>query len=204
MNCSLPVHFTGVYHNAVLLAHKFLAEVMQEGCHAVDATAGNGNDTLFLANCVGQKGKVYSFDIQRAAIARTAALLKENGLLERVQLIQDSHEHMEKYIEKAPRAIIFNLGYLPGGDHTMTTKPETTSKAVEEALTNLEPGGRISIVTYTGHTGAAEESRVLEEMAAGLNPKNYGVLKLSFINLSAQAPYLVLVERKVTNENLAP
>lgn len=203
MKCNLPVHFTGVPGNAVLLAQKFLAEVLQEGCCAVDATAGNGNDTLFLANGVGRTGKVYSFDIQPSALEQTAALLKENGLLERVQLIRAGHENMEKYIKEVLRAVIFNLGYLPGGDHATTTRPETTIKAVEAALRKLEPGGRISIVTYTGHTGAVEESRALEELAAGLDPKVYGVLKLSFINRSALAPYLVLVERKVTYENLA-
>ncbi|WP_034629071.1 tRNA (mnm(5)s(2)U34)-methyltransferase [Desulfotruncus alcoholivorax] len=204
MKRSLPVHFTGVHGNAVLLAQKFLAEVLQEGSCAVDATAGNGNDTLFLARCVGPKGKVYSFDIQRRALEQTAALLKENGLLGRVQLIQAGHEHMEKYIKEALRAVIFNLGYLPGGDHAVTTRPETTINAVNAALKNLEPGGRISVVIYTGHTGAAEESRAVEDLAAMLDPEIYGVLKLSFLNRSALAPYLVLVERRVTDENLAP
>jgi len=197
MKCKLPVHFTGVHGNAVLLAQKFLAEVLDEGCFAVDATAGNGYDTLFLATSVGSSGKVYSFDIQRSALAQTAALLKENGLLDRVQLIHDGHENMAIYIKEAFRAVIFNLGYLPGGNHALITTAETTIKAVKAALEGLEPGGRISIVIYTGHTGASKESCALEDLAAGLDPEIYGVLKLSFMNRSALAPYLVLVERKV-------
>ncbi|MBF7082082.1 class I SAM-dependent methyltransferase [Desulfallas sp. Bu1-1] len=191
----LPVQFAGVRGNAVLLAQKFLGEILREGSVAVDATAGNGKDTLFLAGAVGNSGKVYAFDIQREALESTAILLKESGLDQRVELIHAGHEHMERYINRPVDGFIFNLGYLPGGDHGITTRPETTLQAVNAAFNLLKPGGRISMVVYTGHRGAGEESRAVEQMAAGLNPKLFGALKVSFLNRPASAPYLVLIER---------
>lgn len=191
----LPVQFAGVRGNAVLLAQKFLGEILREGSVVVDATAGNGRDTLFLAGAVGDSGKVYAFDVQRAALENTSLLLKQYGLDQRVELIHAGHEHMEQYIDRPVDGFIFNLGYLPGGDHDITTGPDTSVRAVNAALHLLKPGGRISMVIYTGHRGALEESGAVEQVAAGLNPRLFGVLKVKFLNRPASAPYLVLVER---------
>jgi len=194
---NMPMRFAGVRGNAVLLAHKFLGEVIREGCIAVDATAGNGNDTLFLAQAVGESGKVIAFDLQRAALDKTRGILREHGLEHRVVLIESGHEYMENYIAEPVDLIIFNLGYLPGGTHNNITRPETTGKALNSALALLKPGGRISIVVYTGHQGALEESRVVEDIAASLDPGAFGALKVSFANRSAAAPFLVLIERVI-------
>ncbi|WP_347487559.1 class I SAM-dependent methyltransferase [Desulfoscipio sp. XC116] len=190
-----PVNFAGVRGNAVLLAQQFVGEVLHKGCVAVDATAGNGYDTLFLANIVGESGRVYAFDIQQAALDITARRLKQFGLENNVKLIHDGHENMNLHIDSPVDACTFNLGYLPGGDHNSITGPSTTVKALQIALDLLKPGGRISLVVYTGHPGAGEESRAVEEMAAQLNPSLFGVLKVTFINRSLSAPFLIFIER---------
>lgn len=109
------------------IAQKQVAEVLREGDRAVDATAGNGWDTLFLARLVGPDGRVYAFDIQQAALDETAALLRKNKLLERVDLIHAGHEAMASYVKEPVAAVMFNLGYLPGGDHSIVTRPDRKS-----------------------------------------------------------------------------
>ncbi len=199
------VNFANVRGNAVLLGQQFVGEVLHKGCVAVDATAGNGYDTLFLANLVGESGRVYAFDIQQAALDVTARRLTQFGLENNVQMIHDGHEKMDLYIDFPVDVFMFNLGYLPGGDHDKITRLHTTTRAMKIALNLLKPGGRISLVVYTGHSGAVEESRAVEEMAAKLNPRLFGVLKVAFINRSVSAPFLIFIERvKKEIENLAP
>jgi len=199
-----PVNFANVRGNAVLLAQQFVGEVLHKGSVAVDATAGNGYDTLFLANLVGENGQVYAFDVQQAALDVTARQLTQFGLERNVQLIHDGHEKMNLYIKFPVDAFMFNLGYLPGGDYNKITRSVTTIKALQIALDLLKPGGRISLVVHTRHCGAGEESRAVEDMAAGLNPSQFGVLKVVFVNRSVSAPFLIFIERvKKDIENLA-
>ena len=199
------VSFANVRGNAVLLGQQFVGEVLHKGCVAVDATAGNGYDSLFLASLVGENGIVYAFDIQQAALDVTARRLTEFGLEKNVRLIYDGHEKMDLYINTSIDACIFNLGYLPGGRHNKITRSQTTTKALQMALQLLKPGGRISLAVYTGHSGAGEESRAVEGMAAKLDPLVFGVLKVAFINKSAAAPFLIFIERvKREDEDLAP
>lgn len=195
MHEGFSVHFAGVRGNAVLLAQHFIAEVLRKGSVAVDGTAGNGYDTLFLANIVGDSGKVYAFDIQPEALNTTASRLNQFGLDKNVNLINDGHQNMDHYLTSPVDCFIFNLGYLPGGDHSKMTRSETTLEALNIAVNLLKPGGRISIVVYTSHHGAGKESQCVEEMAAQLDPKVFGVLKVTFANRSTSAPFLIFIER---------
>ncbi|HBX24384.1 MAG TPA: methyltransferase domain-containing protein [Desulfotomaculum sp.] len=199
-----PTRFAGVKGNAVLLAQNFVAAVLHDGCLAVDATAGNGNDTLFLAGRVGTGGKVYAFDIQSAALDVTGTRLKEAGLQDRVVLIRAGHEAMALHLTEPVDAFLFNLGYLPGGDHALFTRPDTTVTALNTAVELLKPGGRIAVVVYTGHSGALDESRAVQNMTSSLNPQVFGVLKVQFANRAEHAPYLILIERAIAkDEDLA-
>ncbi len=200
----LPARFAGVKGNAVLLAQNFVAPALNDGCLAVDATAGNGGDTLFLAGRVGAGGKVYSFDIQPDALDLTARRLKEAGLRDRVVLIPAGHESMDLHLTDPVDVFIFNLGYLPGGDHAVRTRPETTVTALNTAVKLLKPGGRIAVVVYTGHFGAAGESTAVLDTAGSLDPRVFGVLQMRFANRPGHAPYLILIERAIAkDENLA-
>src|SRR5690554_1830257 len=119
-----------IIRNSLEQSHDIIRSVVREGDIVVDATAGNGYDTVFLANLVGKEGKVFSFDIQEEAIIRTKQNLEKNKLCDRVVLINDSHASLDKYIDTTIKAAMFNLGYLPGGDHTISTKPDSTIAAL--------------------------------------------------------------------------
>ncbi|MDK2889326.1 MAG: hypothetical protein PWP72_2204 [Thermoanaerobacter sp.] len=181
--------------SAVHLAQLLVSGAVRDGGTAVDATAGNGKDTLFLARLVGPDGQVYAFDIQEKALETTRALLEEAGLAERVTLINAGHEEMERLVPGPVDAVIFNLGYLPGGDHALITHAGTTVRALRSALNLLRPGGRTGLVVYTGHPGGREECDRVEELASSLDGKLYRVIKISFINRAAHAPVVIVIEK---------
>ena len=202
-NCS-PLRFSGFKGNAVLLAQKFVGEILHDGCVAVDATMGNGHDTVFMAQKVGPAGKVYAFDIQQPALEATARRLEQSGLAKRAALFLEDHASMRHHLKEPVDCFIFNLGYLPGGNQGITTQTSTTLAALNTALALLKPGGRISLVVYTGHPGAKEESSAVEETVRRLDPRVYGVLQVMFANRPHWAPFLILIEKVVPdNENPA-
>ena len=180
---------------ATALAHLFLREVVRPGDRVVDATCGNGHDTLFLAQLVGPEGKVWGFDIQEQAMAATAALLEGAGCRERVELHHAGHEQLTTSVTSPVDAVVFNLGYLPGGDKGCITSPHNTVVALTQAVELLAPGGRICISLYTGHPGGMEESDAVEAWGAGLLPREFHVWCSRQMNRSAGAPYLIMVEK---------
>ena len=159
---------------ATQLAHEAVAEVLRAGERAVDATAGNGHDTLFLAQLVGEGGRVLAFDVQRAAIESAKARIGSAGLVDRVEFFQESHAGISRRVEPGVGAVMFNLGYLPGGDHGVITEAGETLKALDGASGVLRPGGVLTVVCYPGHEGGGEESRAVvawaEIIGAGVMP----------------------------------
>lgn len=149
------------------IAHELVAAHVLPGDKVIDATTGNGHDTLFLAELVGETGHVYAFDIQQQAIRKTASRLEENSLRDRVTLIPGSHADMIGLLPEKDAgriaAILFNLGYLPGGEKHVTTCAGTTLQALEESLALLKPGGIISLLVYVGHPGGKEEDEAIRE-----------------------------------------
>ena len=143
------------------LAHRHVGAVLKAGEIAIDATAGNGHDTCFLAEMVGETGTVYAFDIQDMAIESTRRRLVETGR-KNVVLIQQSHSTMLDHIPESAQgqigAVMFNLGYLPSADHAVTTQPESTCAALDVTVQLLRPGGILTVLAYRGHTGGIEES----------------------------------------------
>lgn len=148
-------------------AHELIQQVLKTGDIAVDATIGNGHDTLFLAQAVGDKGKVYGFDIQHEALDLTFQRLQEHHAENQTSLFHAGHEVipvlLPENIKGKVKAVMFNLGYLPGGEKTRTTQISTTLSALEAALPLLTTGGRITILAYTGHPGGTEETNVVKE-----------------------------------------
>lgn len=158
------------------LVHELLATTLQPGDLAVDATAGNGHDTLYLAQRVSPGGRVYAFDVQHRALDATAGKLYAAGLRDSVSLCRTGHQNLLQRVPGDWRgrvaAITFNLGYLPGGDKEITTGAASTREALEQALQLLKSGGVLSVLAYRGHPGGAQEAdtvqRWLEEHAAQL------------------------------------
>ncbi len=175
------------------MAHLFAAQVIEEGDTAVDATAGNGKDTLFLARLVGPRGRVYAFDIQKDSLTRTAALLEQAQVRGRVSLLQTGHEQISEYIHEPVSVTIFNLGYLPGGDRSIVTTTQTTLFAVQAALGLLRRGGLVAVVVYPGHPEGKEEQEALLCCCRGLNSREYRVVFVSILNQDHEPPALILI-----------
>ncbi|WP_096436276.1 tRNA (mnm(5)s(2)U34)-methyltransferase [Alteribacter populi] len=188
--------------DGVLPFTRFLLEkAVSDGGVAIDATSGNGHDTLFLAKLVGPAGKVYSIDIQKAAILATKdrllAATKQN-LAGRVQLIQDSHEQVLSYLEggQTVNGAVFNLGYLPGSDKTITTTPQSTITAVKNIFSVLEPEGIIVLVVYHGHDEGKVERDALLEFVRKLPQEEAHVLEYRFTNQRNSPPFVIAVEKR--------
>ena len=181
--------------NSLMQSHQYIERFVEDGDIVIDATAGNGNDIVFLAKLVGQTGQVFSFDVQKIALDRTREKLINLGLADRVELINDGHENIDKYIKNNVKAVMFNLGYLPSGDHKMGTKAETTISAIEKSLNSLVKKGIISIVVYHGGDSGFEEKIQVLEYLEKLDPKKYSVMKTEFINQPNCPPILVCIEK---------
>ena len=170
-----------------------LGKVVTKGDLVVDATCGNGNDTIFLSRLVGDEGHVFAFDIQKEAVDATNNKLKE-AKIQNVSLILDGHEQVLNYISREISGAIFNLGYLPGSDKTITTKGETTWKAIVDILSLLKVNGLIVLVIYHGHEAGKVERNYLEELIKTLDPATTTTLKYEFLN-KEHAPYILAIER---------
>lgn len=181
-------------------ARSLMQRVIRPGSIAIDGTVGNGHDTLFLAELVGENGHVFGFDIQEQAILHTKKLLVENKVEERAILFQKGHETIEDSLPAEFHGKIngamFNLGYLPGGDKTVVTKPETTIAAINQLINMMAKGGILALVIYPGHEeGAIERDQVLE-FAKGLDQTVVHVLQYGFINQKNNPPFLLAFEKR--------
>lgn len=174
----------------------FILSHLARGCTAVDFTMGNGNDTLFLCRAVGPSGRVYAFDIQEKALKSTQRLLAEGGAPRNYTLIKDSHHKVRDYLKEGSfRVGMFNLGYLPGADKSITTLHDTTLTAVREASLLLDPSGCITVAVYPGHDEGAVEGAMLEKMLSEYDRRTFCVSKTVIIN-SPYSPYILLIEKK--------
>ncbi|MBC9784887.1 hypothetical protein H1S01_10235 [Heliobacterium chlorum] len=222
--------------SAVTWSRRFLTEIVQPGDFVIDGTAGNGQDTLFLAEQVLPGGKVWAFDIQQKAIDATAARLKQSGyeaalwltssesddaelhpLNQLAQAMEPTAEHgglsssdiclfrcdhsrlaaLLKAKEHPPlKGAIFNLGYLPGGDHAVVTQAETTVAALEALAEELAFGGRIVVVVYVGHEGAEGEAAAVGSWWRNLSPKAWDTVSIQYPNRTGRPPYVLVAEKK--------
>ena len=184
------------FRSARFWAAELIEPSLYPGAVAIDATMGNGHDTRRLCELVGEEGRVYAFDIQPEAVARTRALLEEAGLAARATLFCVGHERMAEFVREQADVIVFNLGWLPGAAHGVTTMTDTTLRAVDAALTLLKPESLLTICVYPGHAEGDRELHALLEWAAGLDEKRYDALHKRYLNQSNCPPQLIAVKRK--------
>jgi len=181
-------------------AHNKLSGYIKDGDVVVDATMGNGFDTLFLAQVVGKHGKVYAFDVQAKAIDSTKARINEAGVSERVRLIHASHadlaDHLQSDNIESIRCAMFNLGYLPGTDKANKTKPQSTIQALNATLGLLGDSGVISVLAYTGHQGGKEEAEKVKDWAASLSRSQFYVAVEIPASLNTSPPEWIFIERR--------
>jgi len=175
----------------------FLEKQAAPGDLCIDATMGNGNDTLLLCRLTGPSGHCLSFDIQAEALTRTKRLLDAEGIPEAsYTLLQTSHENMNAYAQPGSvSCIVFNLGYLPSGDHALATKPASTLAAIEQGLSLLKKGGLMTVCIYSGgDTGFRERDAVLDFLKR-LNPREFLVIVSQYYNRPKNPPVPVVVVR---------
>lgn len=172
------------------IAHLFLKEHLLPGDLAVDATCGNGHDTLFLAQIVSEQGIVHAYDIQEEAINNTKALTKD---YHNIVFHQTSHEFIDL---EGIKAVIFNLGYLPSGNKQITTMFDSTKKAILNLLRKYEtnPQMLIIIVVYPGHDEGLKESKWLDKYLSSLD-SSFLVTKYQPINQN-KSPYILKIIKK--------
>ncbi|WP_395717717.1 class I SAM-dependent methyltransferase [Prosthecobacter sp.] len=182
--------------SSVLWAQLILKDRLRPGDVAVDATMGNGHDTLFLTQSVAPGGHVFAFDVQETALIET----RKRVPAEMTTLIHAGHEtmraHLPPELHGKISAVMFNLGYLPGTDKALITRTETTMIAVREALELLKPSGMLTVTVYPGHEGGAEEGRQIAEWAASLDSRRFEVQHLRPVNRAASPPELWVVWKR--------
>lgn len=176
------------------LQKSFILSHLKEGDVCADFTMGNGHDTLFLSNTVGQGGRVYAFDIQQGAIDNTRARLEADAGYQNYTLIRDSHSNLKSHIKEKIKAGMFNLGYLPGsGNKGVTTMRETTLPAVNDAIDILDAHAILLVAVYPGHAEGDAEGRELEALFERIDRHAISVMKVKIIN-SPTSPYFFVLE----------
>jgi hypothetical protein len=174
-------------------AHSELDKIVHAGDFVIDATLGNGYDTQFIAQKVGQDGGVYAFDIQKESIEQSTRLLEKQQLVSRVVFTQSCHSKMLEHVPVTMlgkiKAVIFNLGYLPGGDKKIITQPESTLSALKQAHLYLSDDGVISLIAYRGHGGGKYEFEEIENL---IKQKNWSFQKIPG-NETPDSPVLFLI-----------
>ena len=189
-------------------SHQLVREVLQPGDLALDLTAGKGRDTLALAQKVGPNGQVISFDIQASALEQTRTFLQSRGIEARyatdrdnitdipgIFLVKSCHGKLGSFVQHPPKGIIANLGYLPGGDRAIITRPNSTFLALKQSTELLATGGRIAVTVYSAHSGGDQEAEMVTKFFRGLPREKWQVLQMSVANRS-DAPYLMVAEKQ--------
>lgn len=162
----------------IKVAHDFWKTILEEGDNVIDMTCGNGKDALFLTTIM-QRGHLFCVDIQKEAIEKTKLLLSSNLRdMDRVHFLHMSH-HLDLPIPMPIKLIVYNLGYLPKGDKSITTMTETTLMSIEKAL---ELGKVLSITCYPGHEEGKREEEELIKFFSSLDPRKWSICYKQWIN----------------------
>lgn len=184
-----------IIKNSLHQSHEIIGKIVKPGDTVIDATAGNGGDTVFLAGLVGPAGHVWSFDIQQQALDRTLEKLKQSNLEGIVTLICDSHSDMDAYVRGPVRAVMFNLGYLPGGDHNIGTRGPSTVTAIKKATELIEVNGLVTVVVYYGGDSGFEEKEQVLDFVKTIDYKRFTVSQTEFVNQVNCPPILICIEK---------
>lgn len=177
--------------------HHFVREHVKEGSLCIDATMGNGNDTALLSKLAGSSGKVLAFDIQEQALAHTKKRLQEEGCPDNCTLLLKSHEEMADFAAaESVSCMMFNFGYLPGGDHEKATKAESSLRAIRAGLGLLEKGGLMTLCIYSGGDTGFEEKEAVLSYVRALDARTYLVIQSEYINRPNHPPTPVLILKR--------
>lgn len=180
-----------LFQSALDLAHGYWSRLVKQGDAVVDATCGNGHDTLVLSKLCGPQGRVWAFDVQEAALEATR---KRVGTAPQLILCHADHADLDKYVDQPVRLVVYNLGYLPGGDKAQTTCVDSTLRSVQQASDKLLPGGALSITCYPGHQEGAREQEALLHWAESLAQDQWSACHHRWYN-RRRGPSLLLIQK---------
>jgi 16S rRNA C1402 N4-methylase RsmH len=182
------------------LVHDYLSAQLQPGDSALDATAGNGHDSTYMAQLVGPKGRIFAIDIQEAAIAATRERLEAASCLAQAELLVADHAQALQSLctqhAQTISAITFNLGYLPGSDKSIQTEPESTLSALRAASELLKQDGMLLVIAYRGHDGGQTEASVVAEWMQHMDARGWSVESHEPVVNSTRVPPILWVARK--------
>lgn len=178
------------------LQKEFILAHLHNGDTAVDFTMGNGYDTVFLSETVGEDGTVYAFDIQEDALRSTVKNLRQNNCPDNFRLICASHDRANEFVKTKIKAGMFNLGYLPGVNRKqLTTRRTTTLPAVSRAIEMLDDDAVLLVAVYPGHPEGEAEGEELTEYFSTLSRFKYSIAKFRMVN-SPTSPFFFIIETK--------
>ncbi|MBC8127622.1 MAG: class I SAM-dependent methyltransferase [Gloeobacteraceae cyanobacterium ES-bin-144] len=179
------------------LAQMIIKERIHHGDVVIDATAGNGHDTVFLAECVGAGGRVLAFDVQAQAILSARQRAEAAGLAAVIDFHQINHARLAEYADQeSVSAVMFNLGYLPGEDHELTTAMVDTLTALNAAASVLKPGGVISVICYPGHQAGEAEALAVKNWMTHLSAEGWRVAEYGLLGTLRPAPFLLVAAKR--------
>lgn len=177
--------------------HEIIRSQARTGGLYIDATMGNGNDTLMLCELAGELGEVFAFDIQGQAVEVTRNLLERHEVPTKYHLILDGHENMDNYVQQdSVDVICFNFGYLPGGDHKIATKASTSIVAIQKGLELLKSGGMMTLCVYSGGDTGFEEKDCILDYIKELPAKEYTVIVNQYFNRENNPPVPVFIFKR--------
>lgn len=185
------------FKNAVAMAHALLTPYIPTARVIVDMTCGNGYDTVFLASHMQETGRLYAFDIQERAITATKRQLADHNLADsRICCRCGSHDVLLAQLEENPDIIVFNLGYLPHGDHAVHTKSEITVKALKICLNKIAINGIIMIAAYPGTEPGAQEEQAVRSLLQQVPQAEFDVSSWRPVNQVHCPPVLYMVQKR--------
>lgn len=187
-----------LFQNHLDYAKGLWQKIVIPGDVIIDATCGNGHDLVYLAHLAltPLSGWIIGIDIQQKAIDKTKELITQvlpAPLQNRIQLHLQSHETFPQ-TSTAPSLIVYNLGYLPGGEKSITTQFSSTLESIKNAQSLIKAGGVISITCYPGHPEGSIEERQILQYCSQQDPKLWNVTHQQWINRRS-APSLVILQK---------
>ena len=185
--------------SALDIVHKMLALHIHPGDFCIDATAGNGHDTVFLCELVGEGGKVLAMDIQPEAVEHTRQNLFEHGFSDRAEVFCMSHSELDSVAApESADCVVFNFGWLPGGSHDVFTRAETSIPALKKSLEILKPGGLLALCLYYGRNNGYTERDAILSFLSELDSRYYAVMKCDFLNRKNDPPFPIFIVKEKT------
>lgn len=194
-----PRHIPSILQFTKSIWQPVAASWRDEGVEAVvvDGTVGNGHDTMFLAELIGENGHVYGFDVQKSGLENTRERLEQKGLGERVTLFHAGHETVTEHLPEGSvvAGAMYNLGYLPGSDHAVITRADTTIASLEQLLPLLMKNGIVTVHIYTGHEGGVVEGDKIQAWSTTLPWSQFRVAQYDFPNKKVNREHLLVIEK---------